>query len=72
MDFFDEHVEQLLGEIKKKNRIIQHYVMSLEPGALVTEESDLHKVGRTLGHYCRENNIKNLFTEACPGCNDAG
>ena len=52
MDFFDEHVEQLLGEIKKKNRIIQHYVMSLEPGALVTEESDLHKVGKTRGHFC--------------------
>ena len=51
MDFFDEHVEQLLGEIKKKNRIIQHYVMSLEPGALVTEESDLHKVGKTRGHF---------------------
>ena len=35
---------QLLAEIKKKNRVIQHYLMSLEPGALISEESDIHKV----------------------------
>ena len=37
-------VFQLLAEIKKKNRVIQHYLMSLEPGALISEESDIHKV----------------------------
>ena len=60
LDFLEEHVEQvsdftyscsyltyflqLLAEIKKKNRVIQHYLMSLEPGALISEESDIHKV----------------------------
>merc|ERR1719278_957519 len=43
LDFLEEHVEQLLAEIKKKNRVIQHYLMSLEPGALISEESDIHK-----------------------------
>ena len=33
-----------MNEIKKKNRIIQSYVMNIEPGALITEESDIHKV----------------------------
>ena len=33
-----------MNEIKKKNRIIQSYVMNLEPGALISEESDIHKV----------------------------
>jgi len=44
LDFFEEHVQQLLVEIKKKNKVITHYVLSLESGALVSEESDLHKV----------------------------
>lgn len=48
LDFFEEHVQQLLGEIKKKNKVITHYVLSLESGALVSEESDLHKV--TMAH----------------------
>merc|ERR1711972_454760 len=43
LDFLEEHVQQLLAEIKKKNRVIQHYLMSLEPGALISEESDIHK-----------------------------
>ena len=33
-----------MNEIKKKNRIIQSYVMNIEPGALISEESDIHKV----------------------------
>ena len=48
---------QLLAEIKKKNRVIQHYLMSLEPGALISEESDIHKVGqppfRSMSNYRR-------------------
>ena len=48
---------QLLAEIKKKNRVIQHYLMSLEPGALISEESDIHKVWqppfRSMSHYRR-------------------
>lgn len=43
VDFLEEHVEQLLNEVKKKNKIIQHYAMNLQPGALISEESDIHK-----------------------------
>jgi len=43
VDFLEEHVEQLLSEVKKKNRIIQHYAMNLQSGALISEESDVHK-----------------------------
>ena len=47
------HLIQLLAEIKKKNRVIQHYLMSLEPGALISEESDIHKVCRS-PHKCMQ------------------
>ena len=43
VDFLEEHVEQLLAEVKKKNKVIQHYAMNIQPGALISEESDLHK-----------------------------
>ena len=43
VDFLEEHVEQLLSEVKKKNKIIQHYAMNIQPGALISEESDIHK-----------------------------
>ena len=41
----EEHISQLMSEIKKKNRVIQSYVMNIEPGALISEQSDIHKVG---------------------------
>ena len=31
-------------DIKKKNRIIQAYYMKIEPGALISEESEINKV----------------------------
>ncbi len=37
-------MEQLLAELQKKNRILQAYVLTIEPGALVSEQSDIHKV----------------------------
>ena len=30
--------------IKKKNKIIQAYYMKMEPGALISEESEINKV----------------------------
>ena len=33
-----------MADIKKKNRIIQAYYMKIEPGALISEESDINKV----------------------------
>jgi len=51
LDILEEHVAQLMQEIKKKNRVIQNYYMNLETGALVSEESDIHKatVGASQG-----------------------
>ena len=48
---FEEHISQLMADIKKKNRIIQAYYMKIEPGALISEESDINKVITVL---CRE------------------
>lgn len=49
IDFLEEHGETMLTEIKKKNKLIQAYFMNLESGALISEESELHKavVGAT-------------------------
>ena len=55
MDILEEHISQLMNEIKKKNRIIQSYVMNIEPGALISEESDIHKVRKYFAvsaNYC--------------------
>jgi len=44
-DFMEEHISTLLEEVKRKNRVIQHYVMTqAETGALSTNESDRNKV----------------------------
>jgi hypothetical protein len=43
LEFLEEHVEQLVLEVRKKNKIIQNYITNLEPGALVSEQSDIHK-----------------------------
>ena len=45
IDLFEEHIAQLMVDIKKKNRIIQAYYMKMEPGDLISEETELHKVG---------------------------
>jgi len=50
LDILEEHIQQLMAEIKKKNKIIQNYFMSLETGALVSEESDIHKATVGAGH----------------------
>lgn len=44
IDFLEEHVRELLCELKKKNRIIQYYLMREESGSLASEASDKHKV----------------------------
>jgi len=50
LDILEEHIQQLMAEIKKKNKIIQNYFMGLETGALVSEESDIHKATVGAGH----------------------
>ena len=44
IDFLEEHVRELLAELKKKNRIIQYYLMREDSGSLASEASDKHKV----------------------------
>lgn len=44
VEFLEEHVAQLVAELKKKNRIIHHYIMKEDPGALVNAKSDVAKV----------------------------
>ena len=36
-----------MADIKKKNRIIQAYYMKIEPGALISEESEINKVSQS-------------------------
>ena len=58
LDILEEHVAQLMQEIKKKNRVIQNYYMNLETGALVSEESDIHKV---CNYYCSSMSLLTLI-----------
>lgn len=44
IEFLEEHVNQLLTEVKKKNRVIQHYVLREQSGALSSKNFDEHKV----------------------------
>ena len=44
IDFLEEHVHDLTAELKKKNRILQHYLVKQETGSLSSEASDRHKV----------------------------
>ncbi|XP_064600345.1 coiled-coil domain-containing protein 186-like isoform X2 [Liolophura sinensis] len=43
IEFMEDHIKQLVGEVKKKKRIIQNYVLREESGALSTENMDLNK-----------------------------
>lgn len=43
MEFLEEHNNQLIGELKKKSRIIHHYIMREEAGALANAASDSSK-----------------------------
>eukprot|EP00095_Tigriopus_kingsejongensis_P008244 maker-scaffold230_size244653-snap-gene-0.15 protein:Tk08244 transcript:maker-scaffold230_size244653-snap-gene-0.15-mRNA-1 annotation:"hypothetical protein L798_00576" len=43
VDFMEEHLSTLLDEVKKKNKIIQGYVMRQEPGAIAPESVDNNK-----------------------------
>ncbi|XP_046639587.1 coiled-coil domain-containing protein 186-like isoform X1 [Daphnia pulicaria] len=43
LDFLEEHVQDLLAEVKKKNRIIQFFFAKEDSGSMATEASDRHK-----------------------------
>lgn len=44
VDFLEEHTQVLVEEVKKKNKIIQNYILQQNFGALGCNERDRHKV----------------------------
>ena len=56
VEFMEEHISTMLEEIKKKNRLIQNYILKLESGALVSSQMDENKV-------CAKFNVKYLSTK---------
>nr|XP_014348083.1 PREDICTED: coiled-coil domain-containing protein 186 isoform X1 [Latimeria chalumnae]XP_014348084.1 PREDICTED: coiled-coil domain-containing protein 186 isoform X1 [Latimeria chalumnae]XP_014348086.1 PREDICTED: coiled-coil domain-containing protein 186 isoform X1 [Latimeria chalumnae] len=44
MEFMEDHIRQLIDEIRKKTRIIQSYILREESGTLSSEASDFNKV----------------------------
>ena len=48
IEFMEEHSATLVEDIKKKNRLIQNYVLNKETsGALTSSSMDQNKVGKT-------------------------
>ena len=43
VEFMEEHISTMLEEIKKKNKLIQNYILKLESGALVSSQMDENK-----------------------------
>lgn len=43
LEFLEEHIQQLVAEIKRKNKIIQGYIMREEAGTLVSNDMDENK-----------------------------
>lgn len=44
IEFMEDHIKQLVEEIRKKTRIIQSYILREESGTLSSEASDFNKV----------------------------
>ena len=47
IDFLEEHVNSLVEEVRRKSRLLQHYLLREEAGALATQDRDQAKVGPT-------------------------
>jgi len=43
IDFMEEHIHVLVAELKKKNRIVQAFLMKEDSGIMASEASDKHK-----------------------------
>ena len=46
IEFMEEHVSTMLEEMKKKNKLIQNYILKTESGALVSSKMDENKVNK--------------------------
>ena len=51
VEFMEEHISTMLEEIKKKNKLIQNYILKVESGALVSSEMDDNKVQLHKNHF---------------------
>ncbi len=40
----DDHISTMVEEMKKKNRLLQHYILQEESGALASASMDENKV----------------------------
>ncbi|XP_061167670.1 coiled-coil domain-containing protein 186-like [Saccostrea echinata] len=50
IEFMHEHVQQLVDEIQKKNKIIQNYALREESGTMTLERADMSKVELSKKH----------------------
>ncbi|KAK3094711.1 hypothetical protein FSP39_005307 [Pinctada imbricata] len=50
IEFVEDHIQQLVDEIQKKNKIIQTYAMREEAGMLTPEEADFNKLQLSRKH----------------------
>lgn len=44
VDFLENHAAQLVGELQKKSKLINYYMLREKTGALSSSKSDKHKV----------------------------
>jgi hypothetical protein len=44
LEFMEDHISTMLEEMKKKNRLIQHYILQEESGTLSSASMDENKV----------------------------
>ena len=66
----EEHVSTMLEEMKKKNKLIQNYILKVESGALVSSQMDENKVNKQIKLYILRQwylflKIENTKTHPC-------
>ncbi len=48
VDFMEEHISTMVEEMKKKNRLIQHFMLMQESGMLSSEDMEDNKVQKII------------------------
>ncbi len=68
VEFMEEHISTMVEEMKKKNRLIQHFMLMQESGMLSSDDMEDHKVNKDLekSHESTETQILSNFVKtAC-------
>ena len=68
IEFMEEHVSTMLEEMKKKNKLIQNYILKVESGALVSSQMDENKVSEKIQKVRFFNNWSLNFCKTCKIC----